>query len=52
MELLQFGEIRTPVIVAPPTKPEDKKDEKKAAEQPAATESHPPGNVTAAPTPA
>jgi cell division protease FtsH len=52
MELLQFGEIRTPVIVEPPAKLEDKKDEKKVAEQPAVTESHPPGNVTPAPTPA
>jgi cell division protease FtsH len=52
MELLQFGEIRSAVIVAPPTKTEDKVEEKKTTEKAVISEAIPTGNVTAAPTPA
>jgi cell division protease FtsH len=52
MELLQFGEIRSAVIVAPPTKTEDKVEEKKTTEKAVISEAIPTGNVSAAPTPA
>jgi len=52
MELLQFGEIRSAVLVAPPLKVEDKVDDKKTADKSTPVESLSPGSVSAAPTPA
>ena len=40
------------MIVAPPTKTEDKVEEKKTTEKAVISEAIPTGNVTAAPTPA
>ncbi len=52
MEILQFGEIRSPVIVAPVGKPGEKAGEKKAPEKAPAPEAIAHGGVTPAPTPA
>jgi hypothetical protein len=38
LEILQFGEIRTPVIVAPPPKIEDKSPGRKSPEKASAAE--------------
>jgi cell division protease FtsH len=52
MEILQFGEIRSPVIVAPAGKGGEKPGEKKAPEKTPAPEAIAHGGVTPAPTPA
>ena len=52
MEILQFGEIRSPVIVAPAGKGGEKPGEKKAPEKAPAPEAIAHGGVTPAPTPA
>ena len=52
MEILEFGEIRSPVIVAPVGKGGEKPGDKKAAEKAPAPEAIAHGGVTPAPTPA
>jgi cell division protease FtsH len=52
LEILQFGEIRSPVIVAPAGKGAEKAGEKKAPEKVPAPEPIAHGGVTPAPTPA
>ncbi|RFC46762.1 MAG: cell division protease FtsH [Verrucomicrobia bacterium] len=52
LEILNFGEIRSPVIVEKPTKPDEKTAEKKAAGKPATISPLPAGGAEPAPTPA
>jgi cell division protease FtsH len=52
LEIIQHGELRSAVIVAPPSKYSEKAIEKKSAEKPAANESIDPGSPAAAPNPA
>jgi cell division protease FtsH len=52
MEILQFGEVRSPIIVAPAGKSGEKAGEKKAPEKSPAPEPIAHGGVTPAPTPA
>jgi cell division protease FtsH len=52
MEILQFGEIRSPVIVVKPTKPEEKALDKKTAEKPATSAPIPASGAEPSPTPA
>ena len=52
LEILNFGEIRSPIIVEKPTKPDEKALEKKAAGKPAAAPTLPASGAEPAPTPA
>jgi cell division protease FtsH len=52
LEILQFGEIRSPIVVEKPTKADAKPLDKKAAEKPAAPAAIPAGGVEPSPTPA
>ena len=52
IEIIQFGEMRSPVIVAAPAKIDDKALEKKIVEKPSAAEAIAAAGPTAAPTPA
>jgi len=52
LEILEFGEIRSPVVVEKPTKPEAKGADKKPAEKPATTPPMSAGGHEPSPTPA
>ena len=52
LEILNFGEIRSPIIVEKPTKPDEKALDKKAAGKPAAAPTLPASGAEPAPTPA
>ena len=52
LEILNFGEIRSPIIVEKPTKPDEKALDKKAAGTPAAAPTLPASGAEPAPTPA
>jgi len=52
LEIIQFGEMRSPVIVAPPPKLAEKTTEKKPAEKPATNDFVDPSGPAAAPNPA
>ncbi len=52
LEILNFGEIRSPIIVEKPTKPDAKTADKKAAGKPATIPPLPAGGAEPAPTPA
>jgi cell division protease FtsH len=52
LEIIQFGEMRSPVIVAPPTKYAEKALDKKPAEKAASSEVIDPSGPAAAPNPA
>jgi hypothetical protein len=52
IEILQFGEIRSPVFVPPTSKGAEKAGEKKTPEKAPAQEPIAHGGVTPAPTPA
>ena len=52
LEIIQHGELRSAVIVAPPSKYSEKAIEKKSVEKPATSESIEPGSPAAAPNPA
>jgi hypothetical protein len=51
MEILQFGEIRSPILPGLPPKLEEKGADKKPIERPAAPEHITPGGPTPAPNP-
>ena len=52
LEILQFGEIRSPVVVEKPTKVDAKPLDKKTADKPATPAAMPTGGVEPSPTPA
>jgi cell division protease FtsH len=52
MEILQFGELRSPVIVGMPAKPDEKPADKKTAEKPVVPAPMPAGGAAPSPTPA
>jgi cell division protease FtsH len=52
LEILEFGEIRTPIAAALVGRPPEKQEEKKAADKPAASEGLGAGGAAPAPTPA
>ncbi len=52
LEILNFGELRSPVVVEKPTKPDEKAADKKAAGKPASIPPLPASGAEPAPTPA
>jgi cell division protease FtsH len=52
LEILEFGEIRSPVVVEKPTKADAKPLDKKPAEKPATSAPMPTGGAEPSPTPA